>query len=70
MKLGAVSLKVLFAGQHEQNDPWEKLRGVRISKKEDSCEPVNKLSITEQTNARIYCLQNSLSVAAPVEEVH
>jgi len=36
VKLGAVSLKALFAGQHEQNDPWEKLRGVRISKKEDS----------------------------------
>lgn len=62
MKLGAVSLKALFAGQHEQNDPWEKLRGVRISKKEDSCEPVNKLSITENkrmqgfTASRTACL--------------
>lgn len=47
MKLAPVSLEVPFAGQHEQNDPWEKLRRVRISREGDSCEAANKLSVTE-----------------------
>lgn len=61
MKLAAVGLEV--TGRHEQNDRWEKLRGVRISKEGNSCEAANKLSETENkrmqgfTASRTACLR-------------